>query len=243
MIPVVAISLPQSVERRTFMSAQMGHLGVPFRFFDAIDGRTLSATERARFDPSMPVGAMGCAESHLAVLRQVAGGADPFVCVIEDDAELLPTVASILDAAFLASLPAFDVLRLESSPRRRAAIRIARHDGLDIVAAVKGHPATTAQIFSKRGAERIIGGISYLRVAIDVALYLDCYLPGLRVLETRPSLCHACATFGSTIGAGRRPPYSALETFAYRRLRLREVRQFVSFARAWGLRALTARVA
>src|ERR1700704_4561619 len=111
MIPVAVINLPQSADRRAYIAAHLGALGIPFSFFSAIDGSQLSATVRARYEPTIPAGAMGCAESHLALLRDIAEDDAEFVCVLEDDAELAPEAMQLLDPSTLLSLPSFDVLR------------------------------------------------------------------------------------------------------------------------------------
>ena len=240
MIPVVVISLARSPDRRAYITGHLEALGVPFRVFAAVDGSLLSAAARARYEPTMPAGAMGCAESHLTLLREIAEGDADFVCILEDDAALAPEALQLLDVAALRAMPPFDVLRLESRPRRgkRIAIPIATFSGFEVAATYRHQAATTGQIFSRRGARKIVAGISYLRVAIDVALFLDSYVLGLRVIETRPSLVRPHAPLPSTIGPGQKPRYTAWETVLNKRLRKREFRNIVSFVAAWGLPGL-----
>jgi GR25 family glycosyltransferase involved in LPS biosynthesis len=240
MIPVAVINLPRSAERRDYIAAHLDGLGIPYRLFAAVDGRTLSDAQRARYGASLPAGAMGCAESHLALLREIADGADEFVCILEDDVELAPAVVGLLDAAFLASLPAFDVVRLESGADDRAAasIPIARRAGFEVHIAWRHHFATTAQIFSRAGARKVVAGLATLPVAIDVALFLEHYVLGLRVVETRPSLARPRRDMPSEIGPGHLPPYTWWETFHKRKLRSREWRRTLSFAMAWGVPTL-----
>ncbi|HLH90504.1 MAG TPA: glycosyltransferase family 25 protein [Xanthobacteraceae bacterium] len=240
MIPVVVINLPRSADRRDHIAAHLGSLGIPYRLFAAVDGKTLSETQRARYGVTLPIGAMGCAESHLALLREVADGADELVCILEDDVELAPAVVDLLDPAFLRRLPAFDVLRLESGADDRAAasIPIARRDRFEVHIAWRHHMATTAQIFSRAGARKIVAGLNTLPVAIDVALFLEHYVLGLRVIETRPSLARPRSGMISEIGPGSLPPYTWWETFHKRKLRSREWRRALSFTLAWGVPTL-----
>lgn len=194
----------------------------------------------------MPAGAMGCAESHLTLLREIADGPDAFVCILEDDAELSPAVAEVLDAAALGRLPPFDVVRLEGADGRfRPAFPVARFGGFELHLAYSNLRATTAQIFSRAGARKVVTGLTTLPVAIDVALFLECYVLGLRVIEARPSLARPRETLPSIIGPGQPPPYTWWQTFRMRKLRSREWRRAVSFLMAWGpsglLRARRAR--
>jgi GR25 family glycosyltransferase involved in LPS biosynthesis len=234
-IPVVVISLPRSADRRAHVAAHLGHLGIPYRVFDAVDGATLSAAQRARYGPTIPGGAMGAAESHLAVLRAIAEGDDAYVCILEDDAELSPAVLALLDAATLARLPAFDVLRLEGADgRSRPSFPVACFGAFEVHLAYRNLVAMTAQIVSRAGARKMVAGITTLPVAIDVALFLECYVLGLRVIEARPSLARPQAALPSGIGPGQPPPYTWWQTFRMRRLRSREWRRAVSFLMAWG---------
>jgi glycosyl transferase family 25 len=238
-IPVVVINLPRSADRRAYMAAQLGGVGIAYRLFDAFEGAALSPQQRARYGPTLPVGAMGCAESHLAVLREIAAGDADFVCVLEDDAELAPAVVDLLDAATLGRLPPFDVIRLEGADgRRRPSFPVARFAAFELHLAYRHHMATTAQIFSRAGARKIIAGLRELPVAIDIALYLECYVLGLRVIEARPSLAHPHAVLPSNIGPGAPPPYTWWQSFRMRKLRSREWRRALSFLLAWGPRQL-----
>jgi glycosyl transferase family 25 len=234
-IPVIVINLPRSTDRRAYMAAQLDGLGIPYRLFAAFDGAALSPQQRARYGPTLPVGAMGCAESHLAVLREIAAGDAEFACVLEDDAELAPAAVDLLDAAALRRLPPFDVIRLEGADgRRRPAFPVARFAAFELHLAYRHHMATTAQIFSRAGARRIVADLRQLPVAIDVALYLECYVLGLRIIEARPSLAHPHAVLPSDIGPGLPPPYTWWQSFHMRKLRSREWRRTLSFLLAWG---------
>ena len=126
-IPVVVLNLKSSAARRQQIGACLANLGIDHRFFDAIDGRLLSADERERlapasslvFDRPLTSGEIGCAASHFAVIQQLAGENHDFVCVMEDD--VVPLSADIrhfLQAQALAALPEFDVLRMVSDPAR-----------------------------------------------------------------------------------------------------------------------------
>jgi glycosyl transferase family 25 len=237
-IPVVIISLRQSADRREHIAAHLGGLGIPYRFFDAVDGTTLAPAQRARYGPTMPLGAMGCAESHLTLLREIAQGSDAFVCVLEDDVDLSQPVIELLDAAALRRLPPFDVLRLEGvDGRPRPSFPIAHFDGFEIHLAYRQLMGTAAQIYSRAGAAKIAAGVTTLPVAIDIALYLEWYVLGLRVIETRPSLARQGTVLPSIIGPGLPPPYTWWERFRRRKLRSREWRRAVSFVMAWGVSA------
>lgn len=105
-IQIVVINLERSVARRAAMTAQLQALGLPYRFFPAVDGRALSdaqvaacySTDRAATTgwQSLNRGEIGCGLSHQGIWRElIASGAAGWV-VLEDDAVLAPAFAQVL---------------------------------------------------------------------------------------------------------------------------------------------------
>jgi glycosyl transferase family 25 len=239
MIPVIVISLPRSAERRAFMRRQFDALAVGFTFFDAFDGSTTRVLKDRYFRPLLPA-EMGCAESHLSVIRTIAESQDEFACVLEDDAELSAGLPALLDRATLAHLPRFDVLRLcanRGSPFHLAR-RLAAIWRPNIYAMLRPGDGTIAQIYSRPGAQRIIAQMHRLAAPIDWALYEESRVPGLRVLEFRPYPIGYSA-LQSEIGdrplEKSQPPWErAIHRFT------REARAFANFWRAWGWRGMAA---
>jgi len=67
----------------------------------------------------LTAGEIGCAASHFALIRQLAGEDHYFVGAMEDDVVPLPTdIGHFLQTQTLAALPEFDVLRSVSDPAR-----------------------------------------------------------------------------------------------------------------------------
>jgi glycosyl transferase, family 25 len=126
-VPVVVISLARSADRRAVMRQNLESLGIAHAFFDAVDGRAMSAEDIAAIAPrpyvgqsSRPLsaGEIGCAASLRAALRSFLDGAEPFVCIAEDDASFASGVRHFLDPAVLLTLPPFDIVRLHNDFRR-----------------------------------------------------------------------------------------------------------------------------
>ena len=198
-IPIIVLSLNESTLRRSQIASRLDQLQLPHRFFDAIDGRTLS-TEQLEcsaprsallFDQPLLPAEIGCAASHLAVLKQVAAGGDPFVCTMEDDAE--PTSADLsafLDLEALKTLPDFDVLRLVSDPARwkMPAWEVGRLGGRSVCAMARPGWGLQGQVFSRAGARKICSQVAAIRAPIDFILFHDCHVNGLRILEVRPGV-------------------------------------------------------
>jgi GR25 family glycosyltransferase involved in LPS biosynthesis len=93
-IPVVVLNLKSSLGRRAQITARLDGLRIAHRFFGAIDGRLLPASELDRLAPRSALryerpltpGEIACAASHLAVIRQIASATDQFVYTMEDAA-------------------------------------------------------------------------------------------------------------------------------------------------------------
>ena len=94
-VPVYVISLPDAEVRRRNMATRLSAAGIPFRFFDAVDGRTrqigsqIDGAELVRdaFDTEY---ALACTASHRLVHRTIANGDSDLALVFEDDAALNP---------------------------------------------------------------------------------------------------------------------------------------------------------
>jgi GR25 family glycosyltransferase involved in LPS biosynthesis len=231
------------------MTARLDALSIPHTFLKAVDGRTLSDAElrtmsppeRLAFPRPLLPNEVACGMSHLAAIAEGIRRDCDFFCVIEDDIALKPGLVDSLRDDVLNALPAFDVLRLFThfdrwdKPSRIVAYR---GDGI-IVSMLRPGWGMQGQIYSRRGAKKIAAGLTTVPAPIDQAIYHDCLVSGLRVLEMRPGLVerdHAESAIGD------RPEIVHDEGFAARTHRnaIRVRRKFgaaISFFRAWGFGA------
>ncbi len=210
-IPVVVISLARAAERRAAVERNLGALGVPFRFFDAVDGAVMCPQAKAALDPrpyaghkgrALLPGEIGCAASYQAVLRDFLDGPEPMICIAEDDAVFTADARPFLDARRLVELMPFGVLRLfADAPRQAGFSRIVWKSGSHAVhAPLRVGFFTLCQIFTRTGAEQVLTALVPLSAPLDNLVYRDNGVWGLRVLELRPPVVFARAT-PSTIRA------------------------------------------
>jgi glycosyl transferase family 25 len=257
-IPVVILNLKSSAARRQQVGARLENLGIDHHFFDAIDGRLVSEKELERlaplsllvFDRSLTLGEIGCAASHFAVIRELAGEDHDFVCVLEDDVvPLSDNIRHFLQSRTLEALPEFDILRMMSDPARwrMPAWQVARVHDRCIYAMARPGFGTQGMIYSRAGLRKLVGQIGAIKAPIDFMFFHDCHIAGLRVLEIRPGLfehdqqfLHPELVKSSDIGARpivNRRSISLDNRIRRNLLRQRRKRMAVrSFIQAWGLR-------
>src|SRR3954447_23246954 len=91
------INLPRSVARRASIANELAALSIPHEFIEAVDGREMTAGERAAMVDEaraaqsphwLTPGQIGCSLSHLRVYERIAAGDEPVALVLEDDAQL-----------------------------------------------------------------------------------------------------------------------------------------------------------
>jgi GR25 family glycosyltransferase involved in LPS biosynthesis len=259
-IPVVILSLTSSTKRRAEIDARLDHLGIQHCFFDAIDGRLLSTSEREALAPSsallfdrpLTAAEIGCAASHFAAIRQLAAKNHEFVCLMEDDAvPLTSDLRFFLEPQTLRAIPRFDVLRMVSDAARwkRPAWKIAEIQGRGIYAMARPGWGLQGQVYSRRGLLKMDSQLGAISAPADFVLYHDCHIRGLRVLEIRPGLLQHDELYRdpelqrlTTIGV--RPVVNRRAMSLIDRLRRNLLRQrrksmaATNFIRVWGPRGL-----
>ncbi len=228
------MNLRRSPDRRATIAAHLATLGLVPDFFDAIDGYQMAPAEIAEMRPPqtsafplMP-GQIGVAASFRKLCLEIAGGRDPFVCILEDDCILRPTALMLLDPDWLSRLPDFDILRLAHAGMKWSrCVRIVQESGFEIVAPLLPQGGTFAQIVTPRGAALLAKGTVPLLTPMDIQLFNDAAVLGLRVLYTVPRQADISGQ-PSTIATAAEAnwPGSPITT--------KWVRNIVSFAKAWG---------
>ena len=214
-LPVFVISLAGS-SRRAECQRLLNGLGLDFSFIDAVDGRRLNATQRARvydigrnrshFKRALSEPEIGCYLSHLAVWERIAVGTPQAAVVLEDDCS-----ADSDFPAFLHGIAAFDLadvmIKLDGPPgwRRRLHKTVAaRVDTTEVREFEVVTPYTMGYILGRLAAERLVAARSRFFRPVDNDLKFT-WEHGVRVLATEPILVHGNADLArvSSIDAGR----------------------------------------
>lgn len=174
------INLPESVDRRNHIEVQLQTAALDYTVIEAVNGRMLSAAERAalvddeavaRFPDWLTPGAIGCALSHRVVYRRFLEDGGDAALVLEDDA-LLPLNAGALLGQLSAAVRPNEVALLNF--RSFEAAKLSRAD----VVAVDGHSfvspvqprqllGSLAYFVGRDAAEALAEAIVPVRVAAD----------------------------------------------------------------------------
>ncbi len=105
MIDVVVISLVDALERRRQVQSDFEAAGVEFRFFDAVNGKSLNDAELASYNPGtksagfkrpLSLPEIGCYLSHYRIWQSICQTKTAWAIVFEDDVEIGPSFANIL---------------------------------------------------------------------------------------------------------------------------------------------------
>lgn len=206
---IVVISLERANERRQAIEKQFAALGLPFTFFDAVDGKlghelfSRYSSEKARAIGEIPLnpGHLGCFASHYIIWQRCIDSAEAKI-VVEDDAVLYEGMfQSFLDS--IPDLPDYiECLRLfESKSRKRQYTQVFEAKNAAIGKFYRGHKSTTGYYLTPAAAEKLIKYANHWVEPVDIVMdqfwanKVECY--GL----IEPCLTHN-SMFDSDIDAG-----------------------------------------
>jgi GR25 family glycosyltransferase involved in LPS biosynthesis len=184
-IPTYVISLPDAEARRAAMASRLATAGVPFRFFDAVDGRVQrlpDAIDGARVVRTAfkTEAALACTASHRRLHRMAAEGEAETVLILEDDATVPDDIVEIVEQVLAFDFDAFKLEGINASRRRLTVGRVGRYEVV-----VTNRPSVGAAAYLlRRDAARRICSLPVLDQASDY-VFQDPRLR-LRVLEMNP---------------------------------------------------------
>ncbi len=184
-IPTYVISLADADVRRRNMTARLGAVGVPFRFFDAVDGRTrrlpdtIDGARVVRTLFEMEAG-LASAASHRLLQRKIAEGDAEAAVILEDDATIPDDFVEVVENVLAFDFDVFKLEGVNASKRRIKVGRIARYD----VTITSRSSVGAAGYVLRRAAARRICSLPVLDQMADY-VFQDPRLR-LRVLEMHP---------------------------------------------------------
>lgn len=112
--PIYVIAMARETERRDELSQSFAELGLPFEFFDGVDGRNLPAHYQKHYDPAgaqemngreLTPGELGCYASHVELWRKIAASDVPYALILESDARPIADTAAVVESIANVSVP------------------------------------------------------------------------------------------------------------------------------------------
>lgn len=113
------INLDRSPDRLARMDQLLTSLGILYERVSAIDARTFTSEELARYHKQRPNGKplnqgdIACGATHLSVLKKIADGTDKYAVVMEDDLYFVEDVSILLKSSKWIPSDA-DIVKLET---------------------------------------------------------------------------------------------------------------------------------
>ncbi len=181
MLKIFVINLKSSIERRKTMERQLHKLGLPFEFFEAVNGAALSEEEIAGyydmdFYNSRPGyykrGAMGCMLSHYFLYKKIVEEKIEVALILEDDMVLSKNVSDKLiqlsknvidNEAILLFYQSYFPINIA----RSSAIPVTDHFNLYQLVSLKGIRSTAAYIINLKTAKSMYEGLMPLSTFAD----------------------------------------------------------------------------
>lgn len=122
--PVFVISLERATARRAHMERLVAQLGLTVEFVPAVDGRSLTADQRARYDVDrsrsiygcdMTDAEIGCYLSHFSLYEKMVAERIDVAVVLEDDIDCDDDLADLIRDLAAQPEPNWTLVRLQST--------------------------------------------------------------------------------------------------------------------------------
>ncbi|MGB0919685.1 MAG: glycosyltransferase family 25 protein [Alphaproteobacteria bacterium] len=208
------ISLPEATERQAYIREHLGALGLPFEFFEAVDGRgfdvpnhpAYDATRRRRwFGRDLKPGELGCFLSHRGIYEKMVRDDIPMAFIVEDDVILQDTTFALL-ADLQRVKTSFDIVRFLGTPKHHTA----RQKILEELPTkpytlnrLYGMPGGAyAYVITQGGARKMLSAMDRTAFPIDTLMGRE-WVHGARGLIVMPSPAYADMKTASYIGEAR----------------------------------------
>ncbi|NAW66324.1 glycosyltransferase [Photobacterium halotolerans] len=209
-MPTFVVSLARSNERREHMQSLLQHAGIPFEFFDAIDG---TASEQfLHSDKAAPKltfkrkgyhlvpAEIACFASHYALWEKCVALNVP-ILILEDNIEFCSDLHSILDT--LADyIDKYQFIKLSATHPNRYKAKTVISESHSIGVYRKGTCGTTAYIVSPKAAHKLLKNATIFIEPVDD--YIEkTWRHGVTVYHIYPSVIER-SQLATTIGSTRK---------------------------------------
>lgn len=208
------ISLPEATERQAYIHDHLGPLGLPYEFFEAVDGRAFDVpshpvydvTRRRRyFGRDLKGGEVGCFLSHKGIYEKMVRENIPIAFIVEDDVILQDAVPALLRDLQNCETD-FDFVRFLGTPKHlnaRQKILEELPTKPHTLNRLYGMPGGAyAYVMTLAGARKLLTAMDQTAFPIDTLMGRE-WVHGARGLIVMPSPAYAQMQIASYIGEAR----------------------------------------
>jgi len=220
-LPIFVINLERDTERRRHMTELLGQLGLASEFVGAVDGRRLTASDRAAYDPArahriygvdMMDTEIACCLSHHHVYHRMLREGIGTALILEDDVRIAATFPAVLQDILACRFDDWLVVRLDTKrtqlhnppSAKFLGTRVAELAGGGALYRLRTHVlGTGAYLIRREGASRMLAYGRRIFMPIDQTM--DRFWEnGILPYVVRPFPVLQNEDFGSSTGV--RPP-------------------------------------
>jgi glycosyl transferase family 25 len=197
---IFVINLARNPERLERMQRLLDAKGLAFERLDAVDGKTLSEEEIARWSQRKPDGSLclspsevGCMLSHRHAWEQIAAMETGHAVILEDDIHFSADAATFLKSGDWVPADA-EIVKIETVRKWKTAVSktsIPLGDGHSLAKLLGQHFGTGGYIVTASGARRLLEEIGAVHMAIDQIMFdpASDLFNRLSIYQIMPALC------------------------------------------------------
>jgi len=189
---IFVISLPEAVERREKMQAQLVTLGLDWEFIDAVNGSAMALLPSAydqkkrlnRFGYDLSLGEIGCFESHKELWRVCVKSKRPLI-ILEDDVLLSDDFIGLVELIMSKNYD-WDFFRLHGgTDHNMKTVFLFRLGKFRVVEELRDPSTAAAYIIKPSGAIKLLEHSHKYYHAVDDYIELR-HINKLNILSIRP---------------------------------------------------------
>jgi glycosyl transferase, family 25 len=163
--PIFVINMARDVDRMESMQRQLDDLGLPFERIEAVDGRKITAQEKAALysdfwfwlmhGNTATAGEIGVNLSHRKIYQHMIDEKIDAAIILEDDVALLPVLPLLLPE-IEANTTEFDMVQLYSFRQPDIDVRASPSNTLRIKKFSNLHASSAAYLLRRSGAAKLL---------------------------------------------------------------------------------------
>lgn len=209
---IFVINLARNPERLERMQRLLDAKGLAFERLDAVDGKTLSEDEIARWSQKKPDGSLclspsevGCMLSHRHAWERIAAMETGHAVILEDDIHFSAEASTFLKSDDWVPADA-EIVKIETVKKWKTVVSkksIRLEQGYSLAKLLGQHFGMAGYVLSPRSANRLLNEMGSVHMAIDQILFdpASSLFSRMSIYQIMPALCIQDQFIGETAEA------------------------------------------